>query len=154
MLSQNVHKDYNGKIGLNAFVTNDDIESIWSPFSKYEYPPFVLLSMTNWLMYPDNRIHSRDWFNRVAIDFTHCGRDKINTMLQTPFSNAISWMKMFEFRLKFHWIMFLKVQLTIFQHLFRKWLGVKQATSHYLNQWWHNSQTNICVTRPQRFKYI
>ena len=110
--------------------------------------------MTNWLMYPDNQILSRDWFNRVAIDLTHCGRDKIDTMLQTPFSNAIFWMKMFELRLKFHWIMFLKVQLTIFQHLFRKWLGVEQATSHYLNQWWHNSQTNICVTRPQRCIYI
>ena len=39
--------------------------------------------------------------------------------LQTAFSNAISWMKMFEFRLKFHWSLFLKVQLTIFQHWFR-----------------------------------
>ena len=29
-----------------------------------------------------------------------------------------------------------RVQLTIFQHLFRKWLGTGQATSHYLNQWW------------------
>ena len=29
----------------------------------------------------------------------------------------------------------LRVQLTIFQHWFRKWLGAVQATSHYLNQW-------------------
>ena len=29
-----------------------------------------------------------------------------------------------------------KVQLTIFQHWFRWWLGADQATSHYLNQWW------------------
>ena len=28
------------------------------------------------------------------------------------------------------------VQLTIFQHWFRWWLGAVQATSHYLNQWW------------------
>ena len=34
---------------------------------------------------------------------THWGRGKIDTILQTTFSNAISWMKMFEFRLKFHW---------------------------------------------------
>ena len=27
------------------------------------------------------------------------------------------------------------VQLTIFQHWFRQWLGADQATSHYLNQW-------------------
>ena len=50
---------------------------------------------------------------------THWGRDKIDAILQTTFSNAISWMKMFEFRLKFHWGLFLKVQLTIFQHWFR-----------------------------------
>ena len=28
------------------------------------------------------------------------------------------------------------VQLTIFQHWFRYWLGASQVTSHYLNQWW------------------
>ena len=31
----------------------------------------------------------------------------------------ISWMKMYEFRLTFHWIFFLRVHLTIFQHWFR-----------------------------------
>ena len=45
-------------------------------------------------------------------------------------------MKMFEFRLEFHWNLFLRVQLTIFQHWFRWWLGAVQATSHYLKQWW------------------
>ena len=39
-------------------------------------------------------------------------------------------------RLRFHWSLFLRVQLTIFQHCFRKWLGTDQATSHYLIQWW------------------
>ena len=42
---------------------------------------------------------------------------------------------MFEYRLKFHWRLFLRVKLTIFRHWFRKWLGAVQATSHYLNQW-------------------
>ena len=32
-----------------------------------------------------------------------------------------------------NWSMFLTVQLTIFQHLFRQWPGADQATSHYLN---------------------
>ena len=45
---------------------------------------------------------------------THWGRKKIDAILQTTFSNAFSWMKMFEFRLQFHWSLFLKVQLTIF----------------------------------------
>ena len=57
-------------------------------------------------------------------------------IFQTTFWNGFSWMKMFEYRLKFHWNLFLRVQLTIFQHWFRWWLGAVQATSHYLNQWW------------------
>ena len=38
--------------------------------------------------------------------------------------------KMHEFRLKFQWSVFLTVQLTLFQHWFRQWLGADQA------QWW------------------
>ena len=67
---------------------------------------------------------------------THWGLDEIDAILQTTFSNAFSWMKMYEFRLRFHWNLFPGIQLTIFQHWFRWWLGADQATSHYLNQWW------------------
>ena len=67
---------------------------------------------------------------------THWGRDKMAAILQTTFSNAVSWMKVYEFRLIFHWGLFLRFKLTIFQYWFRKWLGADQTTSHYLNQWW------------------
>ena len=68
---------------------------------------------------------------------THWGRDKIMAAIsQTILSNAFPCMKMLEFRLKFCRILFLRVQLTIFQHWFRQWLGVDLATSHYQNQWW------------------
>ena len=50
--------------------------------------------------------------------------------------NAFSWMKMYEFSLGFHWRLFLRFHLTIFQHWFRSYFGADQATSHYLNQWW------------------
>ena len=50
---------------------------------------------------------------------THWGRDKMDAISQTTFSSAFSWKKMWEFRLKFHWSLFLRVQLTIFQHCFR-----------------------------------
>ena len=69
----------------------------------------------------------------------------INTLrlrqnVQTTFSRrhfkCFSWIKMYEFRLRFHWSLFLRIQLNIFQHRFRWWLGADQATSHYLNQWW------------------
>ena len=67
---------------------------------------------------------------------THWGWDKMTTIFQTTFSIAFSSMKMCEFRLRFHWNLFLSVKLTIFQHWFRWWLGADQGTSHYLNQWW------------------
>ena len=50
---------------------------------------------------------------------THWGRDKMDAISQTTCSSAFSWMKMFEFRLKFHWSLFLRVQLTIIQLCFR-----------------------------------
>ena len=56
-------------------------------------------------------------YTRVKV-LTHWGRDKIDAISQTTFSSAFPWMKMFEFRLKFHWSLFLRVHLTIFQHWF------------------------------------
>ena len=58
----------------------------------------------------------RPWHN---VHLTHWGRDKMDAISQTTFSSGFSWMKIFEFRLKFHWSLFLRVQLTIFQHWFR-----------------------------------
>ena len=50
---------------------------------------------------------------------THWGRGNIAAILQTIFSNAFSWMKMYEFRLRFQWYLFLGFELTIFQPWFR-----------------------------------
>ena len=66
---------------------------------------------------------------------THWGQGKIATISQTTFSNTFPLMKMCEFGLRFHWNLFLRFELTIFRHWFRKWLGADQATSHYLNHW-------------------
>ena len=71
-----------------------------------------------------------------ANELTHWGRDEMNNISQMTFSNVFFSMKMFEFRLKLHWSLLPRVQLTIFQHWFRWWFGTVQATSHYLKQWW------------------
>ena len=55
----------------------------------------------------------------ACFNLTHWGRDKMAAVSQTMFSNAFSWMKIYEFWLIFHWSLFLRVQLTIFQHWFR-----------------------------------
>ena len=52
-------------------------------------------------------------------EVTHWGRDEMKKISQTTFSNVFSSMKMFEFRLKFHWSLFPRVDLIILQHWFR-----------------------------------
>ena len=66
----------------------------------------------------------------------HWGRDKMAAISRMTLSNIFSWIKMLEFQLKFHWSLFIRIQLTIFQHWFRWRLGADQVISHYLNQWW------------------
>ena len=51
---------------------------------------------------------------------THWVWDKMAAIFQTTLSNAFSWMKMYEFWLRFHLSLFLRVQVA----------------SHYLDQWW------------------
>ena len=50
---------------------------------------------------------------------THWSPDEIDAILQMPFSNEFSWMEMYWFQLEFHWSLFPRVQITIFQHWFR-----------------------------------
>ena len=70
-----------------------------------------------------------------GITFNTLRSIQINYVLQTTFSYAFSWIKMHQFRLKFHWRLFLRVRLTTFQHWVRYWLGTDQVTSHYLTNY-------------------
>ena len=58
---------------------------------------------------------SNEYRSFVTRLLTQRGRDKMAVILPTTFSNEFSWMKTFEISLKFHWSLFLGVQLTIFQ---------------------------------------
>ena len=51
---------------------------------------------------------------RAAV-LTQWGRDKMDAISQTTYSNAFSWIKMFQLRFKFHLSLFPRVQKTIFQ---------------------------------------
>ena len=79
---------------------------------------------------------------------THWGRDKMVAIFQTTFLKAFSWMKMYKFRLRFHWSLFLRAQLTIFQHWFRP--GAKPLLSELMMV---SLLTHICVTRLLRVTY-
>ena len=80
---------------------------------------------------PPNRRWPKNWWARschiyastIFSGLTHWGQGQMAAIFQTTFSNAFPWMKLYEFRLKFHWILFPGVQLTIFQHWFRNGLA-------------------------------
>ena len=126
---------------------------------------YFMISQNTKLMWSIARVwHNTLWYGYTKAEYlseqhhyyhimmnnlsTHWGRDKMAAIFQTTFSNACSWMKMYEFRLRFHWSFFPRVKLTIFHNWFRWWLDVDQATSHYLNQWWL-VYWHICITRHQ-----
>ena len=71
---------------------------------------------------------------------THWGRDEIDAILQTTFSNAFYWMKMYWFRLKYHWSLFPRIHLTARRRPDDKPLSEPMVASLL---------THICVTRPQ-----
>ena len=63
---------------------------------------------------PDDSNDNKSSFVQVmSWHLTHWGGHEMDTILQTAFSNVFSSMKIFEFRLKIHWSLFLSVQLTI-----------------------------------------
>ena len=93
------------------------ITNTWWPFRN-----------SNYVLVQRNRCQERRVFRslskllnaiEVSTALTHWDRDKMADISQTTFSNAFSWMKMNEFRLRYHWNLFLRVQLTISQHCFR-----------------------------------
>ena len=90
-----------------------------------------------------SRFHLRPGY--AIFNLTHWGRDKMDAISQTTLSNAFPWRKIYKFRFRFHWSLFARSQLTIFQHWFRQWLGAGQATSHYLNQCWYVLLTHTHV---------
>ena len=67
---------------------------------------------------------------------THWSRDKIATISQTTSSNAFSWMKMYEFLLRFHWSLFLRFEL-------------KRYSSIGPDNGLAPTRRRICVTQPQ-----
>ena len=68
---------------------------------------------------PYKYVNHQGLFNQHGYTLTHWGRDKMDAISQTTLSNAFLWMKILEFWSRFHWCLFRRIQLTIFQHWFR-----------------------------------
>ena len=80
---------------------------------------------------------------------THWGWDKMAAISQTTFSNASPWMKMDEFRLKFYWSIFLRVQSMIFQLLVQIKARHRPGNKSLSEPMMVELQTHICFTLPQ-----
>ena len=65
------------------------------------------------------------------------GQDKMAAFLRS-FRKSFSCMKIVLFWFKFYWNLFPRVPSVRLQHRLRRWLDTDQATSHYMNQWWHS----------------
>ena len=80
---------------------------------------------------------------------THWGRDKINAISQTTFSNAFSWMKMYEFHLRFDRIFFPKVPINNIPAMVQIMAWRRSGDKPLFEPMMFNLLTHICVTRPQ-----
>ena len=108
---------------LKSNVYSCKCRQMWLPEIESQYSGDLTLTRwsSNTMLISANHdtIKPRYYMVYYNIILTHWGRDKMATFSQTTLSNAFSLMKILEFRLKFHWSLFLRVQLTIFQHWFR-----------------------------------
>ena len=103
-----------------------------------------------------NRLKNADklyeLLSNVAVKFTHWGRDKMAAVFQTAFSDAFSWMKMYEFRNKISLEFVPKSQINnipaLVQTMACRWLGDKPLSEPMMA----SLLTHICVTRPQWVK--
>ena len=66
-------------------------------------PKLQRLSLEAFLWSLHRKLHSY-YMSPTIVSLTHRGRDEIYAILRTTSSNAFSWMKMQEFRLKCYWI--------------------------------------------------
>ena len=96
-------KIQNNDVYLKIFKTQwyADIESERATIGSINIIPWAMIKL---------------WIKPLFVCFlsTHWGRDKIAAISQMTFSNVFSSMKMFQFQLKFHWRLLLRIQLTIF----------------------------------------
>ena len=124
---------------ITSNATSDDKDGIMTILSsqcQLPHPEAIRAELWWFLCWqPQHTFHQkRDcWWNKLShtskhttpetwmslTTLTHITLDKMAAILQTIFLDAFLWMKSFVFWFKFHWSLFLMVQLTITQHWLR-----------------------------------
>ena len=93
-------------------------KGLWKSLDKFAFQWRLPVTERGSCLFEERRV---EWKadDVVIIRVQHWSRNQMAAISQTTFSNAFFWMKMYEFGLRFHWSLFLVVQLTILQHWFR-----------------------------------
>ena len=89
-------------------------------------------------------------YHVVCDHLIHCGQDTMAASFLKTFSNAFSWMKMHEFRLRFHWSLFLRLDLILLHHWLRS-TGQEFYWNFLEKEYWllNNNLIDLCSPRCQ-----
>ena len=93
-------------------------------------------------------------YKQQQITVTHWGREKTAAISQTTFWNAFSWMKMYEFCIRFHWIVFPRIQLTSIPTLVQIIAWRRPGDKQLSEPMMVSLLTHICITQPQWVKQM
>ena len=129
---------------LLFFLTHWDVVVIW----KYNLPTHVMHEVHACFLLNSSQV------NDIDPPVTHWGRNQIDAISQTPFSNKFSWMKIYEFRLKFHWSLFPSLfsrppLVNDKSTLIHVMAWCRLASSHYMSQCWPRPLSPYGFTWPQ-----
>ena len=109
-----LHADVLVPWNARTYVGKDGDDKGRGPYS-YMLSTARIYCLTPWSLDDFNVIYISNFYS----EFNILRPGQMDAISQTTFSNAFSWMEMFEFRLKCHWSLCPRVQLTIFQQWFR-----------------------------------
>ena len=103
------------------------------------------ISLIKWPTIPANLpgLFQVSWLKGEQV-LPYEGREKIATILQTPFWNVYSYIRLFVFWFKFYWNCLPSIQVGI------GWdngLTLNRVMNHYCNHWWASLLVHICVAR-------
>ena len=120
-------------------------------FSKLK----INLNFTTWLV---RQPRQPNCLSVLSISLTHWGRDKMVIIFLMPFSNAFSSIKLYEYHLRFHWGLFLRinnisslVQIMAWWHIGDKPLSTPIMVSLLTHIWVTRLQWPKVAPRVVRF---
>ena len=99
---------------------------------KHRYLRFKQnLSKGQWV---DKKAVEMVWHVHALKGLIHLDLNTMTAILQTAFSNAFSWIEIVSFWSIFHWILFLTVELILYHHWFRLYIGTDKTYHQWFRQ--------------------